>query len=187
METRTPPVSHSIQEVANLLRNVGWIDFWVQLILAVVAGLSLLFALSGRNFVEQASQGLGIGIFWAICGIIVVLYNAFVAFRYTRMSKALRKSNPDARPRKADTISLIKLGLVASLIGLLLNLLGAGATCGVLVAKVVSQPPGVAITDPSRIVRALDIFVAIANLNGITAHYISSVASLWVLDRVYRH
>jgi hypothetical protein len=74
-----------------------------------------------------------------------------------------------------------------SLVGILLNLLGGGATLGVLVAKAVSQPPGVAITDPNRIIRGLDVFVMVANINGIAAHFVGNVASLWLIDQVHRH
>lgn len=65
--------------------------------------------------------------------------------------------------------------------------LGAGATVGVLVAKSISQPPGVAITNPQKIIRTLDVFVMVANLNGITAHFLGTVASLWLLERVHQH
>lgn len=53
------------------------------------------------------------------------------------------------------------------LVGILLCLVGAGSTAGVLVAKAVSQPPGVAITDHNRMIRSLDVFVEVANINGI--------------------
>lgn len=68
-----------------------------------------------------------------------------------------------------DTIRRVRLGLIVGLVGILLNLCGDGSASGVLVAKAVSQPPGVAITDPNRIIRALDVFVTVANVNGIAA------------------
>jgi len=90
------------------------------------------------------------------------------------------------RPKKADTIQLLRLGVIVGLVGILLFLLGAGATLGVLVAKSVSQPPGVAITDPNRIVRALDVFVAVANVNGIAAHFVGTVSAIFLLERIHR-
>lgn len=39
-----------------------------------------------------------------------------------------------------------------------------------LLSKSIAQPQGVAIYDPTRIIRALDIFVAIANMSGIAPH-----------------
>jgi hypothetical protein len=55
---------------------------------------------------------------------------------------------------------------------------------GVLVAKTVSQPPGVVIVDPNKIVRALDVFVVLANLNLIAAHLIGTAISFWLIDRI---
>jgi Protein of unknown function (DUF3611) len=66
-------------------------------------------------------------------------------------------------------------------------LLGAGASVSVLVAKTVSQPPGVAIVDPNKIVRALDVFVVLANLNLIAAHLIGTAISFWPIDRIHHY
>jgi hypothetical protein len=177
----------TIQEIANNFRLVGWISFWVQLGFAVVCGVCLLFAWSGRSFSEQTNQGIGISIFWAVCGILALVFSIYWDFRYTRIAKSFRNPNSDLLPSKADTIQLVRLGLIVGLVGLLLNLCGAGSAIGVLVAKAVSQPPGVAITDPNDIIRALDVFVTVANVNGIAAHFVGTVASLWLLDRVYSH
>jgi hypothetical protein len=87
----------------------------------------------------------------------------------TRTAKRFRTPNPDLLPSKMDTIRRVRLGLIVGLVGILLNLCGDGSAIGVLVAKAVSQPPGVAITDPNRIIRALDVIVTVANVNGIAA------------------
>ena len=52
-----------------------------------------------------------------------------------------------------------------------------------LIAKTVSQPPGMAITNPNRIVRALDVFVVLANINLITAHFVGAAISMWLLEK----
>jgi hypothetical protein len=78
------------------------------------------------------------------------------------------------------------LGAIAGLVGMLLTILGGGATLGVLLAKSIAQPQGVAIYDPNRIIRSLDIFVAMANMNGIAAHFIGTATSLGLLNWLYR-
>jgi Protein of unknown function (DUF3611) len=177
----------SLYGIANTIRLTGWITLWVQLALAVVAGLTLLFALTGKSFSNQPSSSLGIGIFWAMCGIVALLFSVYLDFRYTHLGKQLANSNPSLHPSKTDTIRAIQLGIIVSLIGILLTLIGASATLGVFVAKSLSQPPGVAITDPNKIIRALDVFVMVANVNGIVAHYIGAVASIWLFERVHQH
>jgi hypothetical protein len=175
------------QEVATAFRLTGWISFWIQLGLIAVSGIALLFAITGRNVSKGTSAGIGFGIFWAVSGILVLGCSVYLAFRYTRIGKSLRNPKAEHIPKKADTIQILRLGLIVGLVGLLLNLLGAGATVGVLVAKSVSQPPGVAITDPNKIVRALDVFVEVANINGIAAHFVGIIAALWLLDKAHRH
>lgn len=191
-EIRTPTAEHTslspkLYGIANTIRLTGWITFWVQLGLAVVAGLTLLFASTGRGFTDQPNAGLGIGIFWAVCGVIALLFSVYWDFRYTRIGKQLANPNPALHPSKADTTKAIRLGIIVSLVGILLTLIGSGATLSVLVAKSISQPPGVAITDPNKIIRALDVFVMVANINGIAAHFVGAIASIWLLERVHQH
>lgn len=76
--------------------------------------------------------------------------------------------------------------MIVGLIGMLLSILGGGATLGVLLSKSVAQPQGVAIYDPTRIIRSLDIFVALANMNAIAAHFVGTVTSLSLLNWLHR-
>ncbi|MBW4559865.1 MAG: DUF3611 family protein [Mojavia pulchra JT2-VF2] len=184
-EVRSP--APEIKGIANTIHFTGWIAFWIQLGLAVVCGIALLFAATGRGFTEQQNAGLGVGIFWAACGIVALLFSVYWDFRYTRIGKRLANPNPALHPSKVDTVSAIRLGVIVGLVGILLTILGGGSTLGVLVAKSISQPPGVAITDPYKIIRALDVFVAVANFNGIVAHFVGTVSSLWLLERVHQH
>ncbi|MCA1992413.1 MAG: DUF3611 family protein [Coleofasciculus sp. S288] len=191
MNMQTKPESLSltptIEEISNNFRFTGWISFWLQLGLGVVCGISLLFAWSGRTYGDPAYQGIGISMFWAVCAIIALGAGLYWDIRYTRIARGLRNLNPELRPHKTDTARLVRLGLIVSLVGMLLNLLGAGSGIGVLVSKAVSMPPGVAITDPNKMIRALDVFATVANVTGIAAHFVGAIASLWLLDRVYRH
>ncbi|MBD6614728.1 DUF3611 family protein [Komarekiella sp. 'clone 1'] len=186
-ESEARSLAPETRSIGNTIRLTGWITFWVQLGLAVVSGLVLLFAYTGRGLTEQPNAGLGVGIFWAVCGVVVLLFSVYWDFRYTRIGKSLENPNPALHSSKADTTKIIRLGVFLSLVGILLTLLGAGATVAVLVAKSISQPPGVAITDPYKIIRALDVFVVLANVNGIAAHFIGTVTSLWLLERVHQH
>ncbi|MBW4615851.1 MAG: DUF3611 family protein [Desmonostoc vinosum HA7617-LM4] len=186
-ESEVRSLAPETRGIGNIIRLTGWMAFWVQLGLAVVSGLALLFAATGRGFADQPNAGLGIGIFWAICGVVVLLFGVYWDFRYTRIGKSLENPNPALHPSKADTTKIIRLGVIVSLIGILLTLLGSGATTLVLVAKSISQPPGVAITDPNKIIRALDVFVAVANINGIAAHFVGVVTSIWLLEQVHKH
>lgn len=182
--------SSALQQIAQAFRLTGWISFWTQLVLGVVATVILGFAsLSREAAVNEQRAGTGFGIFFAAAGVITLVVSIFWAFRYTLIAKRLQSANPNNRPRKADTIQLLRLGLIVSLVGMLISLVGAQAIVGALVAKVLSLPQagGVAYTiDPSRIIRPLDIFVVQANTNTVLAHFAGIAGSLWLLNRVNR-
>jgi hypothetical protein len=190
------PIPPKLEKVSTILRVVAWLGFWLQLGLATASGLMLVFAISGRNFTQATrpvsrlplpgiqfaadrqavTSGMGVGIFWAVCGLLVLLFSLYLMFRQTRYAKQLR--NPRFQPSKAEVLKTLKLGIITGLIGLLLTILGGGASLSMLLAKSIAQPQGVAIYDPTRIIRSLDIFIAMANMNGIAAHFVGLVASL---------
>ena len=116
---------NKVHIIANQIRLTGWVMLWVQLALALVCGLLLLFASPGRNFTDQSNPGLGIGVFWAVGGIILLLFSVFWDFRYTRIGRSLDNPNPTLHPSKADTTRAIRMGIIVSLVGILITILGA--------------------------------------------------------------
>lgn len=199
-EERT--LNPKLERIANLLRLVGWVSLWLQLGLGAAAGLMVIFTISGRNFsqaltpptpgvgvatyTQGTTPGIGISIFWAVCGNLALLFSIYLAFRLTRFARRLRNQNSDLHPKKAQVIQLLRIGVIAGLVGMLLFILGGGSGLGVLLLKSIAQPQGVAIYDPSRIIRSLDIFVAMANMTGIAAHFIGTTASLGLFSWLHR-
>lgn len=173
----------SLYRIAQALRLGGWIGFWSQLALGLVAVLSLLFVIAGLDFEKGSAQGASVSIFWAICGVLSLAFGTYLSLRYTLVARGLtRKSDP--QPRKSDTLQLLRAGVYTGVIGTALALIGSGISVSLLVAKTISQPPGMAITDPSKIVRALDVFIVLANNVGVAANFFGAVLALWMLDRI---
>ncbi|MUG91386.1 DUF3611 family protein [Scytonema sp. UIC 10036] len=71
-----------------------------------------------------------------------------------------------------------RIAVIAASVGMLLFIIGGASALGLLLAKSIAQPQGVAIYDPARIIRSLDIFVAMANMSGIIAHFVGTIASV---------
>lgn len=191
LERPDSKTSSTIQEIAQTFRLTGWASFWAQLVLGVVAAVILGFASLSPGVAagQQRNVGTGLGIFFAVIAVIALGASIFWAFRYIRISRQLQSSNSNNRPRKADTIQLLRLGLSINLVGLLVGLIGAQAIVGALVAKSLTLPQagvGVYQVDPSRIIRPLDIFVVQANTNTVAAHFAGLIGSLWLLNRVNR-
>ena len=179
----------SLTEIALAFRRAGWISFWAQLVLGVVASVILGFANFSRGTATSGQQlGTGVGIFFAGCGVIVLGVSVYWAFRYTRIARKLESSNPNNRPRKAETVQIVRLGVLISLVGLLISVVGAQAIVGALVAKSLTLPQAgtgaLVQLNPSQIIRPLDIFVVQANTNTVAAHFAGLIGSLWILNSV---
>lgn len=187
---------HKLGQIGRILRLIGWSGIITQLGLGIAAGVLLLFAIAGRNFNSAISSqenntagttpGLGIATFWAVCAIAVLLYTAFLAFRQLLFARRLRHANHDRHPKKSDVIQVLKLGIMAGFIGMAFSILGGGSALGVLLSKAISQPQGVAIYDPTRIIRPLDVFLAMANMITMTAHFLGTIASVTTVNWLHR-
>ncbi|MDX2098844.1 MAG: DUF3611 family protein [Leptolyngbyaceae cyanobacterium bins.59] len=202
MQTRSQPETESrLGTIATILRWVSWLSLWGQLAFALASALMLGIAVSGRQFNQALAPifgarvidgesvntpGLGIGMFFASCSIAVMLFGIFVALRQARFAKRLRSPNSSVHPRKVEVTELLRLATLTGLAGLLLALLGEGASLAVLLAKAIAQVPGAAFYDPSRVIRSLDIFVPMANLNGLAGHLTGTVAALGLLNWLHR-
>jgi hypothetical protein len=186
-----------------MLRLAGWGSLIAQVGLAATSGVLLLLAISGRSFnqaiatpstlsgvplpaTQATTPSLGIGIFWAVCGFCVLLFGCYLAFRLIRFGKRLRHPNAAMHPRRGKVMEVLRLAVIVGLVGMLLTILGSGASIGVLLAKSVAQPQGVALYDPNRIIRSLDVFVAAANTTGVAAHFVATVTSLAVFNWLHR-
>ncbi|OCR00428.1 hypothetical protein BCD67_13030 [Oscillatoriales cyanobacterium USR001] len=181
----------AVQRVAFALRSVGWVCFWGQSVLAVIAALILLFAIpfafpNVNPGTKSANPATGVGLFFAVCGLLVLAHSAYRAFRYTQLSKKLISPGADPRPKKAETIEKIRFTLISNAIGMFLTILAAESIGGVLLGKSLSQPQ--ALFNPAvnfnQFIQPLDIFVVLANTHAILAHFLGLISALWLLDRI---
>jgi hypothetical protein len=179
--------SSSLQAIAKAFRLTGWIGFWTQLVLGVVSAVVLLlFAIfSQRPSSPNNNPGTGFGIFLAVCGLITLGVSIYMTFRYTRLGNQLQSANPNNRPRKVETVQVLRLGLMINLVGMLLTLLGAQAIVGTLVTRSISpQAITTQLFDPTRIVSGLDMLAVQANTNTVAGHFAGIICSLWLLNRI---
>jgi hypothetical protein len=190
----SPSVPSVLQRIAGAFRLAGWIGFWFQLVLGIVSTIIFLFAIPSaqpRTTVGSpaGNPGTGGSIFFAVCGLLVLYFSVYQAFKYTRIALKLQDPNPNLRPKKADTIQVLRFGLIVSLVGMLLTVLGAEAITGTLLGKSLAQAQGVAIYDPqfiNRVIQPLDIFVVLANTHTVTAHFVGLITSIYLLNRINR-
>jgi hypothetical protein len=158
---------------------------------AVSAGI-LVFASAASRIPTTSNvknPGTGLGAFLTLLAIGVLGFNIYWAVRYIMVGRRLTLP-PGARPNKAETIRLLRIGLIASLAGMLLALLGQGAILGVLAEKVFAVNPAAGVPfggiNPNQIAQPLDILVVQASFNVILAQFIGISASLWLLNQMNR-
>jgi len=181
----TPPLPAAIERVSANLKWAGNIGFWVQLVLGVISVVTVLFsAPSLINSETSATQGVGFGIFSAICGLIVLAVGIYFSFRYMDIARRLQSSNPGDRPNKSDTLRVIRTGLMVNLLGLTLTIIGAEAIVGIVLLKSLARPQLALGSDPKEFVNSIDLLVIQANTNTIAAHFAGIIASLSLLNRI---
>jgi hypothetical protein len=181
----TTPLPSAIQRVASDLKWAGNIGFWVQLVLGVVSLVTVLFsAPSLINSQTPATQGTGFGVFSAICGLIVLAVGIYFSFRYTLIARMLQSPNASERPKKVDTLQVIRMGLIVNLIGMLLTIIGAEAIVGIVLLKSLARPQLALGSDPKEFINSIDLLVIQANTNTIAAHFAGIVTSLSLLNRI---
>jgi len=177
------------RRMAGYLRLSGWIAFWGQLALGGVAVLLLMATASSAYYEANPVKVLGFGAHWleggswAYFAIVVLGLTIAGFFACTRIGKRFQRGlDPRGwQLRLKRTVSGIMFG---SSLGVSMAIIGAAFSIALLVAKTVAQPPGIAITDPAKIVRAVDIFILLANFNIVVAHFIGILTCLWMLNRV---
>ena len=118
-------------------------------------------------------------------------------YGYTRLARRLRALAaaaarggplPSDMVRKGDVVATLRAGCYVNLAGLASTLLGLQATVGLLVAKTLTNATanpflagGAGSYSP---VLALDVFLVQASTNTALAHFVSLVASLWLIKVV---
>jgi len=174
----------TVRKIAAQLRRVGWLGFWLQLVLAVVSSLIFIFALPFAS-TGASSPGTGGSLLFAVGGLLILYGSTYWSFRYVITSRKLK--NPDLRPKKAETIKIVRWGLLSSVLGMGSSVLGAESIAGTLLGKSLSSVTSFALFSPdalSKIIQPLDIFIVLANTHTITAHFIGIVGSLWLLEQI---
>jgi hypothetical protein len=176
----------AVQRAANILMQQGRIGFWAQIILGVISGVLLLIATAGLLGAKQRTSGIEIGILCAIAGAAFLIVAIFFSSRYMRIARKMLKGDEVSRPKKSDTIQLIRQGLIANIIGMFLTILGAQALAGIVLIKSLNVPQGTfnVGSNPNQFVNSVDLLIIQANTNTILAHFTGIVTSLWLLNRI---
>lgn len=180
------PLPPAVARAANILMQQGRIGFWAQIVLGVISGVLLLIASASLIGAKQRTNGIEIGVLCAIGGAGFLVVAIFFSSRYMRIARLMMRGDENGRPKKADTIHLIRQGLISNIIGMFLTILGAQALAGIVLIKSLNVPQGTfnVGSNPTQFVNSVDLLIVQANTNTILAHFTGIVTSLWLLNRI---
>lgn len=172
--------------LAQGFRFFGGFAFWLQLLLWIVSALLLVFAYVGHTISPDRSR-LSDAIYWATGGLALLLLTTLFAFKYMKTARWIR-SRPTAYlgHERRMAFWFVGLGGFVSITGALISFIGVGLSVALLIGKTVSQPPGIAITDPQKIIRALDVFILLVNINLLFANFIGFGVAAWLSTSAWK-
>ena len=168
----------AIRRIAANFKRAGWIGLWVQAVVAVISSLMFTIFLMGGEPPEIKASAA----FFTTPALIGAFISAFWGFRYVLFGRKLGTTNPDVRPKPKAAIRIVRLGLVISLVGMALAIMGAESIVARFLSKALDQgffALGAGGTVPN-IITAGDILAVFSAINAIFAHFIGLCVSLWL-------
>lgn len=178
-EAQSARESRSARGLAGRLRILGWSQFWLQLVIALASAVLLQFSTSGRAF-SPGSSGFGEAIYWSLYAFLLLCFADALAFYYTRAANRIVARPDYLSATRRTAFWFLYAGLLIGLVGVSISFIGVSLSISLLIAKTVSQPPGIAITDPNKIIRALDVFILLVNFILLLAHFIGTGVAAWL-------
>lgn len=189
-------VELDLQKLSSALRRMGWIRFWIQVVLGVVVMGVLLFNNIGGRLVANSARALGLapGISLTTLAFLVLLWSIWQSWLVVRCGRALASA---VKPSRGETGRLIKRGLLGDLVGLTLASVGYQSLAGSLFVQASQQVPGffgaqIQATPGTggRVVglpiTSIEMLSVLGNTQVLFAHLLGLLLSLWMLQRVYR-
>lgn len=107
--------------LARQFSRLGWIGFWMQLVLITVPVLLLIYVLFFARPDSAQSRGIDLSNYLSYGGLMVMVFTTFWFYRYTRLAE--RIADPAKRPSLKSVVRTLWIGLWASCLGIVFSML----------------------------------------------------------------
>ncbi len=184
----TKILSSKPQRIGKAFSRLGWIGFWLQVVLATLPILLMIYVLLFSGSAAVQRRGIGLSGYMSLIGLLILFFTIFWSYRYTRLAK--RMADPELRPPKASVIQILWIGLLVSSLGILFSMLLMLFEVGRLLLVFLDAPQGgVSVIqtetyDPSTWVSATDMVGLLADISVLAAELMVLTFTLWLLFRM---
>lgn len=168
------------QKFAQTFRLLSRISYWIHILLGAISTITLLLVIFSRG--ANNSTGVGVGIFMIMFSLIALSFRIYWAWRYHKLAKKLQRVNRDLQPSRTEIIKVLRIGLLASLVGLLLAFIASEISLVSLVAGAIARPQGVAVYEREQVIKIADLLLILAQFNILGAHFFGGINSLGLLS-----
>jgi hypothetical protein len=174
--------------IAKAFQRLGWTGFWLQVVLATLPILLMIYVLFFCESAAVQRRGLGLTEYLGLIGLLILLFTIVWSYRYTRLAK--RMADPQRRPPRPAVIRTLWVGLWASCLGILFSMLLMMFEVGRLLFVFLRAPQGgipvvqTETSTPSTWVSAIDMVSLLADLSVLAAELIVLAFTLWLLFRM---
>ncbi len=174
------------ESLAKHFTRLGWLGFWIQLVLITIPLLLLVYTLFLSSHDSAQRRGIDLTNYLSIASLLLMIFTIFWLFRYTRVGK--RIADPEQRPSHASVMRTLWIGLavggLAVLDSLLLLMSAVGRMLFVLLATPqtgIALAPIVGEGDPRGTLSAIDAISMSSLVVLLTAELILMGFTLWLI------
>lgn len=179
------------QRIARKFHRYGWLGVWVQLILGILPLAMLSYVLLSKAF----GPGIMLGVmdYLALAGLAVLAFTTFWMYRYTRVARRIADPDPENRPEWASVTRMLRVGIWASAIGIVVSILLLLAEVLRLLFLFMKTPQaGVPVLrteadNRTNWVSAIDVVSLLAEICTLIGELLVVAFTLWLLFAVLKH
>jgi len=186
-DTSTPWQPENPEKLAKQFTRLGWIGFWLQLLLLAVPLILLVYVVFLSSPDSGQRRGIDLGNYLSYGSLIVMVFTTFWFYRYTRVGR--RIADPETRPSQASVLKTLWIGLWAGSLGVFFSMLLMFSAVGRLLFVLMANPQtGLQIApapggDPILSLSANDAVSLTSLLIILSAELIVLGLTLWLLFR----
>ncbi len=188
-DKKVRPKPSNPESLSKQFSRLGWIGFWMQLVLLFIPIFLRLYVLFVSSPESAQRKGIDLSNYLSYGSLLIMLFTTFWFFRYTRLARQL--ADPEACPSEFSVMKTLWIGLGASWLGILFSIiLMLNAVFRMLLILLATPQTGIPFAapgaEPGKVLSAIDAVSLTSLTLTLTAELLVMFFSLWLLFRLTR-